>query len=46
MPIPTSGEAGVVLETGPRIGRDTLQAILCEATTEITILPEDGVPMS
>jgi hypothetical protein len=44
--LPSSGEAGVALETGPRIGRDTLQAILCDATTEITVQTEDGVPMS
>jgi len=42
----TGGETGVVLEAGPRVGRDTLQAILCDAVTEITINSEDGIPMS
>jgi hypothetical protein len=43
---PTSGKAGVVLETGPRIGRDTLEAILCDGITEITVNSENGIPMS
>ena len=33
---PSNGQAGVVLEAGPRIGRDALQAILCDAVTEVT----------
>jgi len=41
----SNGEAGVVLETGPRIGRDALQAILCDAVTELTARSEDGIPM-
>ena len=32
--VPSNGEAGVVLEAGPRIGRDALEAILCDAVTE------------
>ena len=42
---PSNGQAGVVLEAGPRIGREALQAILCDAVTEITALSEDGIPM-
>ena len=42
----TGGESGVVLQAGPRIGRDTLQAILCDAVTEITVHGQDGIPMS
>ena len=42
---PSDGQAGVVLEAGPRIGREALQAILCDAVTEITALSEDGIPM-
>ena len=42
----TDGEAGVVLEAGPRIGRDTLQAILCDAVTEITVTTENRIPMA
>ena len=41
----SNGEAGVVLEAGPRIGRDALEAILCDAITEITARSEDGTPM-
>ncbi len=33
---PSNGQAGVMLEAGPRIGRDALEAILCDAVTEIT----------
>jgi len=40
-----NGQAGVVLEAGPRIGREALQAILCDAVTEITAHSEDGTPM-
>jgi len=42
----SDGESGVVLEAGPRIGRDTLEAILCDAVTEITVNSESGIPMS
>ena len=42
---PSNGQAGVVLEAGPRIGRDALEAILCDAVTEITAHSEDGTPM-
>jgi hypothetical protein len=44
--VPSNGETGVVLETGPRIGADTLEAILCDAVTEITINTENGIPMA
>ena len=36
------GEAGVTLEAGPRVGRQALQAILCDAKTEVIALTEDG----
>jgi hypothetical protein len=39
-----NGQAGVVLEAGPRIGQDGLRAILCHAITEITAVAEDGTP--
>jgi hypothetical protein len=42
---PNNGEAGVVLETGPRIGAEALEAILCDAVTEVTVNGEDGIPM-
>jgi HNH endonuclease len=43
--VPSNGQAGVVLEAGPRIGRDALEAILCDAVTEVTAMTEDGTPM-
>ncbi|HWL50649.1 MAG TPA: DUF222 domain-containing protein, partial [Acidimicrobiia bacterium] len=42
---PSNGQAGVMLEAGPRIGRDALDAILCDAITEVTVFDEDGTPM-
>ena len=39
---PSNGEAGVVLESGPRVGAEALEAILCDATTEIIARTEDG----
>jgi 5-methylcytosine-specific restriction endonuclease McrA len=39
------GEAGVVLEAGPRVGRQALEAVLCEAVVEVTARTEDGIPM-
>jgi HNH endonuclease/Domain of unknown function (DUF222) len=41
----SNGEAGVVLEAGPRIGRDALEAMLCDAVTEVTAMTENGTPM-
>lgn len=38
----SNGEAGVVLEAGPRVGAKTLQAVLCDAVTEITARTSDG----
>ena len=38
----TGGQAGVVLESGPRVGAEALEAILCDATTEIVARTEDG----
>ena len=42
----TDGETGVVLEAGPKVGRQALQAILCDATSEVIARTEDGVPMT
>ena len=42
---PSNGQTGVVLEAGPRIGREALEAILCDAVTEVTARGEDGTPM-
>ena len=43
--IGSNGETGVRLEAGPRVGTQALSAILCDATTELTINTTDGVPM-
>jgi hypothetical protein len=41
----SNGEAGVMLEAGPKVGVQALEAILCDATTEVTVNGEDGIPM-
>ncbi len=38
----TNGESGVVLEAGPRVGRNALQAVLCDSVTEVTARTGDG----
>ncbi|HEX6298840.1 MAG TPA: hypothetical protein VF148_00035 [Acidimicrobiia bacterium] len=38
----TDGEAGVVLDSGFRVGRRALQAILCDADTEVIARTGDG----
>ena len=43
---PTNAEAGVVVEAGPRVGRDTIEAILCDAVIEVTARSEDGTPVN
>jgi hypothetical protein len=43
---PSGGQAGVALEAGPRVGRDALQALLCESTIEVIARAEEGVPMT
>ncbi len=42
----TNGETGVVVEAGPRVGRDTVEAILCDGTVEVTGRTADGTPLS
>ena len=42
----SNGRAGVTLVAGPRVGRDALEAILCDAVTEVTAQDGDGTPMS
>ena len=43
--VESNGEAGVMLEAGPKVGPQALQAILCDATTEVTVNGDDGIPM-
>jgi hypothetical protein len=38
----TNGEAGVVLEAGPRVGRQAIEAVLCDAVIEVTARTEQG----
>jgi hypothetical protein len=42
----TEGEAGVVIESGPRVGPDTVEAIFCDGIIEVTGRSEDGTPLS
>ncbi|MEA2009201.1 MAG: DUF222 domain-containing protein [Actinomycetota bacterium] len=42
---PTSGEAGVWIDGGPRVGPDTLEAILCDGTIEVTARTPNGTPL-
>ncbi|HEX6947845.1 MAG TPA: HNH endonuclease, partial [Acidimicrobiia bacterium] len=41
----SSGRAGVYVESGPRIGQRMLQAILCDAVTEVVGVNGDGTPL-
>jgi hypothetical protein len=38
----TDAETGVVLEAGVRVGRQALQAVLCDAVTEVVARTEEG----
>jgi hypothetical protein len=38
----TNGETGVVLEAGPIIGREALQAVICDSVTEVIARTADG----
>jgi len=42
---PTDGEAGVTIQSGPRVGPDTLEAILCSGTVEVIARAADGTPL-
>jgi 5-methylcytosine-specific restriction endonuclease McrA len=39
---PTNAQTGVELAIGPRIGREALEALLCDAVTEITVTDHNG----
>jgi hypothetical protein len=41
----TGGQAGVTLGSGPRVGAEALQAVLCDAVTEVIALTHDGRPL-
>ena len=38
----SKGEAGLMFEAGPMVGVQALQAILCDATTEVTVNTDDS----
>jgi hypothetical protein len=38
----TNGKAGVVVEAGPVVGRRALEAVLCDAVTEVIVRNTDG----
>jgi hypothetical protein len=38
----SNGEAGVVLEAGPRVGKIALETVLCDSVTEVIARSEDG----
>lgn len=40
--VESKGQAGVVLESGPKVGAVALEAILCNTTTEVIAKTEDG----
>jgi hypothetical protein len=42
----SNGQSGVALQAGPRVGRQALEAILCDAVTELTVTSQNGTPMS
>jgi len=43
---PTNGEAGVTIEAGPRVGKATIEAILCDDMIEVTGRSQDGTPLN
>jgi hypothetical protein len=42
----SDGEAGVTVAAGPRVGPDTLQAILCAGRVEVIVDPGEGMPIA
>ncbi|MEA2024507.1 MAG: DUF222 domain-containing protein [Actinomycetota bacterium] len=42
---PTRGEAGMWIDGGPRVGVDTLEAILCGGSIEVTARTQSGTPL-
>ena len=42
----SNGEAGITIEAGPRVGQDTIEAILCDGVVEVTGRTEDGTPVN
>ena len=42
----SNGTTGVTLEAGPRVGANTVEAILCSGTVEVTARTGDGQPLA
>jgi hypothetical protein len=42
----TSGQSGVILEAGPKVGRRVLEGILCDSDVEVIARTEDGEYMN
>ena len=42
----TGGEAGVVIQGGPRVGEAAIEAILCDGIVEVTARTKYGVPLN
>ena len=42
----SAGETGARIDGGPRVGPETLEAILCEGTAEVTAVTSGGAPLS
>jgi hypothetical protein len=42
----TGGETGVTVATGPRVGPDTLEAVICSGSVEVTAFTQDGTPLN
>ena len=42
----TNGQAGVTVEGGPRVGRATIEAIVCDGVIEVTGRSPDGIPLA
>ena len=42
----TTAEAGVVIDTGPRVGPTAVEAILCDGVIEVTARTTDGTPIN
>ena len=42
----TDAEAGVVIESGPRVGPSAVEAILCDGIIEVTGRTQDGTPVN
>ena len=40
--VTSTGEAGVMLEAGPRVGVQALETILCDAVTEVQVTTDTG----